>query len=88
MFFKNRCYFGSPIRRSKDFVIAANPAKFTCACHSFSELEKTLNDELSEPITEKTAVTKWSGERMDLSMTIEGLMNYQPKPSSPPLRGI
>jgi hypothetical protein len=43
-----------------------------------------LNDELSEPITEKTAVTKWTGERMDLSMTIEGLMNYQAK-SSPPL---
>ncbi|MEH6451192.1 MAG: DUF222 domain-containing protein [Oleispira sp.] len=81
-------YFDSPFNRSKDFVIAANPAKFTCACHSFSELEKTLNDELSEPITEKTAVTKWTGERMDLSMTIEGLMNYQPKPSPPPLRGI
>jgi hypothetical protein len=81
-------YFDSPFNRSKDFVIAANPAKFTCACHSFSELEKTLNDEMSEPITEKTAVTKWTGERMDLSMTIEGLMNYQPKPSPPPLRGI
>ncbi|MBL4799113.1 MAG: DUF222 domain-containing protein [Oleispira sp.] len=81
-------YFDSPLNRSKDFVIATNPAKFTCACHSFSELEKTLNGELSEPITEKTAVTKWTGERMDLSMTIDGLMNYQPKTSSPPLRGI
>jgi len=68
-------YFDSPFNRSKDFVIAANPAKFTCACHSFSELEKTLDDELSEPITEKTAVTKWAGERMDLGMTIEGLLN-------------
>jgi hypothetical protein len=77
-------YFDLPFNRSKDFVIAANPAKFTCACHGFFELEKTLNDELSEPITEKTAVTKWTGERMDLSMTIEGLMNYQAK-SSPPL---
>ena len=68
-------YFDSPFNRSKDFVIAANPAKFTCACHSFSELEKTLGNELSEPITEKTAVTKWAGERMDLGMTIEGLLN-------------
>mgnify|MGYP000204816198 CR=1 FL=1 len=68
-------YFDSPFNRSKDFVIAANPAKFTCACHSFSEFEKTLDDELSEPITEKTAVTKWAGERMDLGMTIEGLLN-------------
>jgi hypothetical protein len=81
-------YFDSPLNRSKDFVIAANPAKFTCACHRFSELEKTLNDELSEPITAQTAVTKWAGEAMDLSMAIEGLMNYQPKPSSPPLLGI
>jgi hypothetical protein len=68
-------YFYSPFNRSKDFVIAGNPAKFTCACHSFAELEKTLNNELSEPITEKTVVTKWTGERMDLSMTIDGLLN-------------
>jgi len=81
-------YFDLPFNRSKDFVIAANPAKFTCACHRFSELEKTLNDELSEPITAQTAVTKWAGEMMDLSMTIEGLLNYQPKPSSPPLNGV
>jgi hypothetical protein len=47
-----------------------------------------LNDEMSEPITEKTAVTKWTGEGMDLSMTIEGLMNYQPKLSSPPMNGV
>lgn len=83
-------YFDSPFNRSKDFVIVANPAKFTCACHRFSELEKTLNDELSEPITAQTAVTKWAGEAMDLSMTIEGLMRYQPKPKSspPPLHRI
>jgi hypothetical protein len=55
-------------------VIAANPAKFNCACCDFSELEKTLNEEVSEPITEKTAVTKWLGERMDLSMAVDGLM--------------
>jgi hypothetical protein len=54
---------------------AANPTKFTCAYHSFSELVNTLDVELSEPITEKTAVTKWAGERMDLGVTIEGLLN-------------
>ena len=68
-------YFDSPLNRSKDFVIAANPAKCTCACHRFSELEKTLNNELSEPITAKTAVTKWAGEAMDLGIAIEGLLN-------------
>ncbi|OUS40685.1 hypothetical protein A9R00_04760, partial [Oleispira antarctica] len=67
-------HFKSPFSRSKDFEIAANPAKFTCACCDFSELEKTLNKEVSEPITKKTAVTKWLGERMDLSMAVDGLL--------------
>jgi len=67
-------HFDSPFSRSKDFEIAANPAKLTCACCDFSELEKTLNEEVSEPITEKTAVTKWLGERMDLSMAVDGLL--------------
>jgi len=67
-------HFVSPFSRSKDFEIAANPAKFTCACCDFSELEKTLNEEVSEPITKKTAVTKWLGERMDLSMAVDGLI--------------
>jgi hypothetical protein len=68
------CYFDSPFSRSKDFVITANPAKFSCACCDFSGLEETLKEEVSEPITEKTAVTKWLGERMDLSMAVDGLM--------------
>ena len=55
-------YFDSPFNRSKDFVIAANPAKFTCACCDFSELEKAL----PRAIDEKTAVTKWMGESMDV----------------------
>ncbi len=67
-------YFDSPFSRSKDLVIAANPAKFTCACCDFSQFEKTFNEEVSEPITEKTAVTKWLGESMDLSMAVDGLL--------------
>jgi hypothetical protein len=67
-------YFDSPFSRSKDFVIAANPAKFTCACCDFSEFEKRLADDVSETITAQTAVTKWTGERMDLSMAVDGLL--------------
>jgi len=68
-------YFDSPFNRSEDFVIAANPAKFTCACCDFSELEKTLAEDVSEPITANTAVTKWAGETLDLGRAIEGLLN-------------
>ena len=67
-------YFDSPFSRSKDFVIAANPAKFTCACCDFSELEKRLAVDVSEAITATTAVTKWTGEIMDLSMAVDGLL--------------
>lgn len=67
-------YFDSPFSRSKDFVIAANPAKFTCACCDFSELEKCLADDVSEAITATTAVTKWTGEIMDLSMAVDRLL--------------
>ena len=67
-------YFDSPFNRSEDFVIAANPAKFTCACCDFSELEDMLAEDVSEPITANTAVTKWAGESMDLGMAIDGLL--------------
>ncbi len=67
-------HFNSPFSRSKNSVIAANPTNFTCACCDFSELEKTLNKEVTEPITKKTAVTKWLGEKMDLSMAVDGLL--------------
>jgi hypothetical protein len=63
-------YFDSPFNRSEDFVIAANPANFTCACCDFSELEKSL----PSGIDEKTAVTKWTGESMDIGMAIDGLL--------------
>lgn len=64
-------YFDAPFNRSEDFVIAANPAKFTCACCNFSELEKAL----PSTITEKTAVTKWLGESMDEGLAVGGLLS-------------
>jgi hypothetical protein len=64
-------YFDAPFNRSEDFVIAANPARFTCACCDFSELEKSL----PSGIDEKTAVTKWTGESMDVGMAIDGLLS-------------
>jgi hypothetical protein len=69
----------SPINRfvktgSSKHVIVANPATFTCASCDFSELEKRLADDVSEVITAQTAVTKWTGERMDLSMAVDGLL--------------
>jgi len=69
-------YFNAPFNKPDGFrndknVIAANPAKFTCACCDFSELEKTL----PSAIDEKTAVTKWTGESMDLCMAIDGLLS-------------
>lgn len=64
-------YFDAPFNRSEDFVIAANPAKFTCACCDFSELEKGL----PSGIDEKTAMTKWTGESMDVGMAIDGLLS-------------
>ncbi|MBL4797044.1 MAG: DUF222 domain-containing protein [Oleispira sp.] len=64
-------YFDSPFNRSEDFVIAANPAKFTCACCDPAKLEATL----PHTIDEKTAVTKWTGEGMDVGMAIDGLLS-------------
>jgi hypothetical protein len=64
-------YFDSPFNRSEDFVIAANPAKFSCACCDFSEVEKNL----PSGIDEKTAVTKWDDEAMDLGMAVDGLLS-------------
>jgi hypothetical protein len=40
----------------------------------FSELEKRLADDVSDVITATTAVTKWTGERMDLSMAVDWLL--------------
>ena len=68
-------YFDSPFNRSKDFVIAPNPARFTCACCDDSALKKTLPRAIYDGIDENTAVTKWQGEQMDLGMAIEGLIS-------------
>jgi hypothetical protein len=68
-------YFDSPYNRSEDYVIAANPAKFTCACCDPSDLSKTLPRLIYNSIDEKTAVTKWAGEGMDLGMAVDGLLN-------------
>ncbi|MEH6451103.1 MAG: DUF222 domain-containing protein [Oleispira sp.] len=68
-------YFDSPFNRSKDFVIAPNPAKFTCACCDDSVLKKSLPKPIYDGIDEKTAVTGWLGERMDLGMAVGGLIS-------------
>jgi hypothetical protein len=68
-------YFDAPFNRSEDFVIAANPAKFTCACCEPSDLSKTLPRLIYNSIDENTAVTKWAGEGMDLGMAIDGLLS-------------
>ena len=72
-------YFASPVSRiannkEKDLVIAANPAKFTCACCDASDLGKTIPRSIYNAIDEKTAVTKWLGEKMDLEMAVDGLL--------------
>ena len=64
-------YFDAPFNRSEDFVIAVNPAKFTCACCDPVKFEETL----PRTIDEKTAVTKWAEESMDLGMAVNGLLN-------------
>ncbi|PHR97502.1 MAG: hypothetical protein COA78_27550 [Blastopirellula sp.] len=68
-------YFDAPFNRSEDYVIAANPAKFTCACCDPSDLSKTLPRLIYNSIDENTAVTKWAGEGMDLGMAVDGLLN-------------
>jgi hypothetical protein len=68
-------YFDSPFNRSEDFVISANPAKFTCACCESSDLSKTLPRLIYNSIDENTAVTKWAGEGMDLGMAVDGLLS-------------
>ena len=68
-------YFDAPFNHSDDFIIAANPAKFTCASSDSAELGKTIPRLIYNAIDEKTAVTKWAGESMDLGMAIDGLLS-------------
>ncbi|MBL4796581.1 MAG: DUF222 domain-containing protein [Oleispira sp.] len=67
-------YFDAPFNRSDKFVIAATPAKFTCACCDSAVLEKALLPAIYRSINAATAVTGWLGEHMDLSMAIDGLI--------------
>jgi hypothetical protein len=67
-------YWNAPFNKTKDYVISANPAKFTCACCDSSELGKAIPRLIYNAIDEKTAVTKWTGERMDLEMAVDGLL--------------
>jgi hypothetical protein len=72
-------YFDAPFNRSDKFVIAANPAKFTCACCDSSVLEKALLPSIYRSINASTAVTGWQGEHMDLSMALDGLIYKRAK---------
>ena len=77
-------YFDAPFQCSEDFVIAANPAKFTCACCDESKFEEAL----PSAIDEKTAVTKWSGESMDIGMAIDGLLSVTNRKSGGEKHGL
>ena len=68
-------YFDAPYNRTEDYVIAANPAKFTCACCDPPELGKTIPRLIYDSIDKNTAITKWTGESMDVGMAIDGLLN-------------
>jgi len=74
-FSKIEQYWNAPFNRTADFIIAPNPAEFTCAHSNSHELKDAIPEEIYKTINEKTVVTKWAGERMDLSMTIDGLQN-------------
>ena len=62
-----------------EHVIAANSAKFTCACCDSTELGKTIPRLIYSSIDERTAVTKWAGESMDVGMAIDGLLSTSKK---------
>lgn len=52
--------------------IVRNPADFSCGC--CDELKKALPKDIYDGIDVDTAVTKWAGEQMDLSMAVDGLL--------------
>lgn len=78
-------YFDTPFNRSEasqsnKSVIVANPAKFTCACCDESVLdaqvlEKAIPKTIFHAIDKNTAVSKWTGESMDVGMAIDGLLS-------------
>jgi hypothetical protein len=74
-FSKVEKYWKAPFNQKADTIIANNPAEFTCAHCKSHELKDAIPEEIYKTINEKTAVTKWAGERMDMSMAIDGLLN-------------
>lgn len=82
-FSKVEKYWKAPFNQKADTIIANNPAEFTCAhCQEYEQtedlkdsLKQAIPKDIHQTINEKTAVTKWAGERMDLSMAIDGLLN-------------
>ncbi len=79
-FSKVEQYFNSPVSRfsnkdNKDQLIPVNPAKFTCACCDHTELANSLPSSLYNAIDAKTAVTKWAGESLDVSLAIDCLLS-------------
>ena len=82
-FSKVEKYWKAPFNQKADTIIANNPAEFTCAhCQEYEQtedlkdsLKQAIAKDIHQTINEKTAVTKWAGERMDMSMTIDGLLN-------------
>ncbi len=73
-------YFNSPVSRisntdNQDQLIPVNPAKFTCACCDHTELANSLPSSLYNAIDTKTAVTKWTGESLDVSLAIDCLLS-------------
>jgi hypothetical protein len=82
-FSKVEKYWKAPFNQKADTIIANNPAEFTCAhCQEYEQtedlkdsLKQAIPKDIHQTINEKTAVTKWAGEQMDISMTIDGLLN-------------
>ena len=82
-FSKVEKYWKAPFNQKADTIIANNPAEFTCAhCQEYEQtedlkdsLKQAIAKDIHQTINEKTAVTKWAGEQMDMSMTIDGLLN-------------
>jgi len=73
-------YFNSPVRHipnkdNNDQLIHANPAKFTCACCNNTDLAKAIPPAIYNAIDAKTAVTKWTGEFLDVSLAIDCLLS-------------
>jgi hypothetical protein len=79
--FADRLCFTTVDRYSnKTRVIAANPAKRNCDGCGFDDFEMSLPAAVYDGIDANTAVTKWLGERMDMGMTIDGLLGASGKP--------